>query len=124
MEASSLKMKIFYDKDGIIVRRSIKTDVEYLKNHLSQGDLDEVWASNNLTAEKALKESVKQSLISLTISNGNPIGIFGISTKNIIGSKATIWLLGTDNLKKIKIFHTDYAEEKTMPKNLGFRYCC
>lgn len=27
-------------------------------------------------------------------------------------------------LEEIGILHTDYAEEKTMPKNFDFRYCC
>ncbi len=28
------------------------------------------------------------------------------------------------NLSKIEVFHTDYAEEKTKPKNFEFCYCC
>jgi len=94
--------ELYYDKDGITVRRSIITDAEYLKDKLKQSDIDEVWASHRYKPERALKESLEKSIFALTIVNGNPIGMFGIVPQSILGNKASIWFLSSEDLYKIQ----------------------
>lgn len=91
----------FYDKDGIIVRRAIKDDVEFLCDKLRQSDVNEVWASSHKTPEEALTYSLDKSIFALTIVNSNPIGMFGIAPDIILGDKASVWFLASDELESI-----------------------
>lgn len=91
----------FYDQDGIVVRVTKPWDIAYLKDHLRQCDVDEVWASKHHTPEDALKSSQESAVLSLTIIKEVPIGIFGISPRSFIGAKASVWFLATDDLDKI-----------------------
>lgn len=48
-------------------------------------------------------DGLKNSLYCFTVCDERPICIFGIVPENLIGSKAVIWMLGTDEMEKIKI---------------------
>lgn len=96
------KIELFYNQNGIIVRRSTKSDVEYLKNHLKQSDIDEIFASNNLTPEEALKDGLKNSIFCCTVLNDNPIMIFGVVPETILGNKGIVWMLSSSELMKIQ----------------------
>ncbi len=91
-----------YDKNGIKVRRSLREDIKHLKENLRQSDVDEVWASHHYKPEEALARCLEDSMMSLTIQNGQPIGMFGITPVSILSDKAVIWMLGTDGIDKIK----------------------
>ena len=94
-------MKVYYEKGDTIIRNSMQEDVEFLNTKLRQSDVDEVWASHHHTPEEALKISITNALLCITaIKNGIPICIFGIHPDSILGNKATIWFLATDELKK------------------------
>ncbi|MFA5217180.1 phage protein Gp13 family protein [Sulfuricurvum sp.] len=90
-----------YDKDGIVVRRSVMEDVDYLKDRLRQSDVDEVWASGHHAPYEALRKSFDESIFSLTIVNGNPIGMFGVAPVAMIGARGSVWFLASDDLEKI-----------------------
>jgi len=94
--------KLLYDQDGITVRRSTKEDALYLSKRMRQSDIDEIWASHNITPEDALDNGVKNSIFCCTVSNGNPIAMFGIVPETILGSKASVWMLASDDLNKIQ----------------------
>lgn len=97
-------MRIFYKQDDIVVRNSYPSDVDLLCNKLRSTDVEEIWASHNLTPWDGLHYSTTESLISLTITaKDKPIGIFGIKPESYMGDRATIWFLGTDDLDKIKV---------------------
>lgn len=92
--------KPYYSSGDVVVRDSTLKDVAILGKHLRQADLDEVWASNHLKGMEALTYSFYLSSICLTILKKDvPIGMFGISPQ---GDKATIWLLGSDELDTIR----------------------
>jgi len=97
------KQDKYYDKDGITVRNSIMADVDSLKNKIRQSDVDEIWASNNVDPEEALRRGIAESIYCCTICNGSPIGIFGIVPETILGNKAVIWMLSSEEIKKIKV---------------------
>lgn len=94
-------MDEFYKEDGIVVRRSKLSDIDAMKDRLRESDVKEIWASHNHRPEEAIRRCVEDTLLSCTIENGRPIGIFGISTDQVLGNKATIWMLATDDLNKI-----------------------
>lgn len=94
-------MKIYYDQNGIRVRTAVKADVDAMKGRLRDSDVHEIYASHHRKPEEALKMCVENTIFAATIENGRPIGIFGINTDNILGDRATIWMLGTDDLDKI-----------------------
>jgi hypothetical protein len=46
---------------------------------------------------------MKHSIFCKTIFyKGSPIAMFGIVPHDILGDAATVWMLGTDDIKKIK----------------------
>jgi len=94
--------KLLYDSDGITVRRSRPRDAQYLSTKLRQSDIDEIWASHNITPKEALDKGVNDSIFCCTVSNGQPIAMFGIVPETILGSKACVWMLASDDLDNIK----------------------
>lgn len=93
---------IYYQQNNIIVRRSQRSDVDYLKSRLRQSDVDEVMASNGHTPEEALKLSLDKSIWAATVQNGHPLAMFGINPESILGSRAIVWMLASDDLKTIE----------------------
>lgn len=94
----------YYNKNGIVVRTSILKDVYYLSTRLRASDIDEIWASHNAVPHEALNRGFENSILCLTIEdNGDPICMFGVVPLNIISDKATIWMLGSDGIDRIKI---------------------
>lgn len=92
----------YYDQNGIIVRRSFPSDADMLAPRLRKTDVEEVWASNNLTPWDALHESITTSILSLTITvNGIVVGCFGINPESALGKNAIIWFLASDELDRI-----------------------
>lgn len=96
-------MREYYNQNGIVVRDAKKTDVDYLKDHLKQSDIDEVRASHNYMPEEALRISLEKSLFCYTVENSHPIAMFGVCAENILDEKAVIWLLGSNDMEKIQI---------------------
>ncbi len=95
---------IFYSEDGIIVRRSTKSDVVELAPRMRQSDIQEVWASHHYLPEQALRHSLDDSILALTVeNNGEVVAMFGICAESVLGENAAIWLLASDELEKIKI---------------------
>jgi hypothetical protein len=92
---------IYYEKDGIRVRTSVKKDAEYLHDKLRKSDVEEVWKSHHHTPKEALERSTNNSIFCLTIENCVPIGMFGICPEQLLGDKASIWMLGSDDINKI-----------------------
>lgn len=92
----------FYNKDGIVVRRTIKSDIDYLKDNLKESNVKEIWYSGNLLPEEALEMCREHALSCLTVCNGNPILIFGVYANSLTGDEATIFMLSSDDIKKIQ----------------------
>lgn len=102
---------LYYNQDGIVVRRSEFTDVAKLEHRLRISDQKEIWASHHLTSREALEKCVHMAIFSLTIENGQPMGIFGINPFAVTGQKAIIWMLATDDLDKIKHRFLKHSKE-------------
>ena len=97
-----LEKEIFYKENNLCVRRSCSSDFPYLVIGMSKENIEELWVAHNLLAEDAIKLALKTSIMALTIEHeGKPVGIFGIRAENVLGDKAEIYLLVTDDFNKI-----------------------
>ena len=92
-----------YNDGKIRVRASVKSDVRPVAENIRLSDREEIWASNHISPEEALSKGLENSIYCRTIENGYPIAMFGICPHELLGHSASIWLLGTDSLEKIKI---------------------
>ena len=96
-------MDIYYKQGDVVVRRAYPSDADMLCNKLRDSDVQEIWASHNLTPWDAIYFGITESLLCLTITVKNvPVGIFGIRPESYIGRTATIWFLASDELDKIR----------------------
>lgn len=96
-----MRNEVFYNQDGIIVRRTCPSDADRLV--LRDSDVQEIWASDHLTPKEALKLSLAKSILALTVEDqGEPIAMFGINPESILGNRAVVWLLASDGLDRIK----------------------
>ena len=97
-----MEKEIFYSENNIIVRRANHSDIPVLSQRMSEENMEELWVAHNLSPRHALEIALKTSVMALTIEHeGNPVGIFGIRTDNILGQKAEIYFLVTDDFGKI-----------------------
>ena len=95
----------------IKVRKSESKDVGHIAKHMRASDVHEIFASDHKTPEQALKEGMEKSIYVRTIQNSVPIAVFGICPTHILGDKATIWCLGTDDIDKMKITFLRHNKE-------------
>jgi hypothetical protein len=100
---------IYYDDGQNTVKDTVISDIPYLAEHMRQSDINEVWASDHLTPHEALLESFNNAVLSMTIHNGNPMGMFGVTPENILGKSALVWLLATDDLENHKYRFLKYS---------------
>jgi hypothetical protein len=80
-----------------------KEDVQDIFLRLRTKDLEEAAASGIITPKESLEMSLKMSLYKISAFYDNQIfAMFGIVPTNLIGIKALIWMVGTDDINKIK----------------------
>ncbi len=74
-----------------------------LAGKLRKSDINEVWASHNFTPWDAVYYGITESTMALTITNkGSVVGCFGINAESMLGKKAIIWFLSSQELDKIE----------------------
>jgi len=93
---------MIYNDGKIKVRKAEKSDIEHIASNMRESDIEEIWASHHEEPKKALESGLESSIFACTIENGVPIAMFGICPYNIIGDTASIWMLATDDLNKMK----------------------
>lgn len=102
--------KLFYDKNGIIVRDAEKIDLLHLAEHMRKADQEEIWASHNLMPLEALIKSFEASATCLVaIDKGEPFSIFGSTPSYMVFDKAIIWMLATDHISKVRMEFYRYS---------------
>jgi len=94
---------MYYDDGKIKVRDSVEEDIEFLSSRLKKTDVDEVFASNHVSPEEALRHGMDTSIYCRTAENGQPFMMFGLYTDNVISDRANIWMLSSDYIKSIPI---------------------
>lgn len=104
-------VKHYYESKLGTVRDSDIKDVFELAANLRQADKEEIWKSNHKTPETALLDGYTNSIICFTIErNEKAIAMFGIVPHTILGSVATIWLLGSPELEKVQRAFLKYSK--------------
>jgi hypothetical protein len=94
---------IHYEKGEVTVRDAVGSDVFILAGKLRRKDAEEVRATGAQSIDEELADSFAHSVLRYTIERaGVPVAMFGIRPDTLIGDKALVWLLGTDELAKIK----------------------
>ena len=97
-----MEKEIFYSENNIFVRRANHGDIPVLSKKMSDANVEELWVAHNLTPLGALQIALNTSVMALTIEhNGEPVGIFGIRTNDILGQKAEIYFLVTNGFEDI-----------------------
>lgn len=77
--------------------------VEPIAIGLRDADAKEVWLSSRKTPQQAVMESYEMSLYTWTImTHEKPIGMFGLAASSLLGDTGIPWLLGTDDMLKIR----------------------
>lgn len=77
--------------------------IDPIAKNMRNDDVTEVWHSANFTPHQAVRLSFQKSVKSWTIMlEGEPIGMFGLATPNVLGELGVPWLLGTNGMLKIR----------------------
>jgi hypothetical protein len=101
---AKLEPRVYYKEGKVIVRSSVLEDVQKLSKTLRSSDIQEIWDSHHHTPKTALDVSIEESLVCLTVEKeGEPIAMFGIHPIEVLGSKAIIWMLGSQELDTIGV---------------------
>lgn len=87
-------------KSGIIVCDATVSDALYIAENMRRDDAIEVMASHNHTPAEAMSISVSKSAVAYTVKyRGKIVCMFGANPTSMFGKRATIWLLGTDDMR-------------------------
>jgi hypothetical protein len=107
-------------KDGAVVRISKDEDVDFLKDKLREQDVAEIWASNHHTPEEALKISLNDSIVCLTLEDkGQPVAMFGVSPQSAFQNEAIVWMLASPALYNMR---TKFLRNCKAVINLFYQY--
>lgn len=88
---------------NIEFRESTLEDIKILSKTMREPDRVEVLAMG-MSPEKALLESFNTSSIRLTfLFDGKVICMFGIAPKSLLGDRAVLWCLTSDELERVKL---------------------
>lgn len=97
-------MAKFFEKEGLLVRESILKDVDELSKKLRESDIEEIWASGHLKPYEALKVGLEDSVICLSVVWEEEVyAMFGVNPISLVGNYGVVWLLASEDLKKIRL---------------------
>jgi len=88
-------------KDGLTIRDASATDITEIAINMRRSDIDEIWASHHHLPLKALTIAFYTSTLCFTAEyGGKRIAMFGVVPESFLGSRASVWLLGTKDFAK------------------------
>lgn len=87
----------------IRIEKATLDDALYVAKHLRPGDKCELERAGHTDFTLALRQSVEISPFAFTaFREKDPLCVFGLLPDGIISQRAKVWLLGTEDLNKIK----------------------
>ena len=96
----------------VLVRGSREEDILKVAARLRYEDCIEVLCQGYTDPEQAITESFRASTIRFTLEkDGEPIAMFGLVPDSILGDKASIWLLGTDDIATVKKSFCEFSRK-------------
>ena len=100
-----------YNKDNITVTDSEYKDVLNMQDNLTADDVVEIEAMG-MTSLECLTASYNDSIYKYTCKvKGVPVCMFGLNPDSLLGDKAKIWMLATDELKTIQRRFARHSKE-------------
>jgi len=101
-------MTVHYDKGGVIVRDANINDIDLWEidpyHQMRPLEVSEVWASHHLRPKEAVSVSCLDSVQAFTIIHDyHLVGMFGIVPDSLIGERAQVWLLTTEEIYNMRI---------------------
>ncbi|MBN2453749.1 MAG: hypothetical protein JXB40_05780 [Candidatus Omnitrophica bacterium] len=100
---AAIKERIYYNKNGILVRDATICDAIIIGHQLRESDAREVWSSHHHTPHEALRLSYEISEMCFTVEiKGVPAIMFGAAPPILLSDRATIWLLATDGILSVR----------------------
>jgi hypothetical protein len=94
---------IYFACKDIVLRTATTEDVLDIKDRLRASDVEEIDAALGEAPGKPLETSFRISPICLTlVYRDRPTAICGVVPESFLGSKAVVWMLGTDDIRKIQ----------------------
>lgn len=97
---------------SVLVRGSLEEDILSVAAKLRREDSIEVLAQGYATPQQAITESFRASTIRFTLEkDGEPIAMFGLVPDSILGDKAAVWLLGTDDIATVKKSFCEFSRK-------------
>ena len=101
---------IYAEEQDVIARDSKKTDIDHIAKNMRIDDINEIWASHHRLPKEALEIGFNDSLKCITVLKNNiPIIMFGLVPDSFLGLSATIWMLSSNDLKKIQVKFIKYS---------------
>ena len=92
---------IYFEEKGIVIRTAIEGDIDAVSADIRREDAEEVHAEGD-SVRGALERSFASSSLRFTaLRDGVPVAIFGLVPDAIAGSRAVVWLLGAEGLRRI-----------------------
>ncbi len=77
--------------------------IEPIASNMREADVLEIWLLGHKMPIESMQNGFKLSVKSWTIMEaGTPIGMFGVSSLSILGNIGIPWLIGTDEMLKIR----------------------
>lgn len=97
---------------SVLVRGSLQEDILSVTARLRHEDRIEVIAQGYKSPEQAITESYRASTIRFTLEkDGVPIAMFGLVPDSILGDKAGVWLLGTEDIATVKKSFCEFSRK-------------
>ena len=96
-------MNFFYDQDDVLTRTSQTRDLAPIAARMRESDRLEVMASHGHAPYEAVKFAFSSSPVCMTILYKNePVAMFGVVGYPMCPGTATVWLLGTNGIYKMR----------------------
>lgn len=94
---------IYYEQGRVMIRTAFESDLDTVAANLRREDAEELRAEGYYpSARAALGVSFAASTVRLAaLRDGVPVAVFGIVPDALAGSRAVVWLLGAEGLRRI-----------------------
>jgi len=87
--------------NDVVVRDSIVSDIKPIAEDMRKSDVEEILASHNRKPIESLAAGYAESTMCFTVERkGVPCAMFGIVPKTLLGERANIWLLASNDFCK------------------------
>jgi len=83
--------------------------VSHIATHMRQADINELWAMGATTPLEALLDGLQNSEVCKTVMiDDAPAMMFGVVERTLLDRTGTIWMLGTNDIHKIKFGRREF----------------